>query len=192
MKSVASIIFGKNERVCPPWLCFTFDNAIRKLIQNPHKILSPYLEVGYTAIDIGPGKGYFSIPLCSLVGKKGKVIAVDIQEKMLSALRERASKLGKYDNLITHLSEPNDFNLAEKADFILAFWMVHEVPNKAIFFNNVKGIMRSNAKMLIAEPFFHVWRKAFEEMVRIATDHGFKVMKRPKIALSYSVLLAVD
>lgn len=180
------------ERACPPWLCFAFDNPLWKLIHNPHKILSPYVKPGDTAIDIGPGKGYFSIPLCRLVGQAGKVIAVDIQEKMLSALRARASKFGGCDHLTTHLSEPGSFKLTEKADFILAFWMVHEVADKAIFFNAVKGIMKGSARMLIVEPVFHVGRNAFEGTVRTATGLGFKVLKRPKIALSRSVLLAFE
>jgi hypothetical protein len=47
------------KHVCPWWLCFTFDNAIRKIIHDPVKILSPYVHKGNTAIDIGSGMGCF-------------------------------------------------------------------------------------------------------------------------------------
>ena len=82
--------------------------------------------------------GYFAIPLLKLAGKEGKVIALDIQEKMLTVLKRRAIKARVNGNLMTHLSTPNDFWLHEKADFILAFWMLHEVPDKIQFLKNVK------------------------------------------------------
>ncbi|PKL15702.1 MAG: hypothetical protein CVV49_20105 [Spirochaetae bacterium HGW-Spirochaetae-5] len=39
-------IFSKEDHTCPWWLCFTFDNPIRGLLQNPYKILSNYVKPG--------------------------------------------------------------------------------------------------------------------------------------------------
>ena len=61
--------------VCPWWLCFTFDNPLRKLLHNPEAILNPYIHPGNNVIDVGAGMGYFSIPLAKLVGPAGHVTA---------------------------------------------------------------------------------------------------------------------
>ena len=149
MGSILDKLFVRGKHVCPSWLCFTFDNPLRRIFQDPDKILSPYIRPGDTVVDIGPGKGYFTMPMCKLVGREGRVVASDIQERMLSALQRRASEVGLTANLITNLGRPDDFGLDVKADFVLAFWMVHEVPEPMNFFMNVKKIMKPQALLLI-------------------------------------------
>jgi ubiquinone/menaquinone biosynthesis C-methylase UbiE len=191
MKNILDMIFARGEHVCPWWCCYAFDNPLRKLFQNPSAILAPYVKEGLTVIDIGPGMGYFTIPLLKLVGKNGKVIALDIQGKMLKALKRRATRAGVDANLITHLSKPDDFGLDDKADFILVFWMLHEVPDKIHFFKNVKKIMKSTACVLLAEPMIHVTRHMFEEYIRMAEQTGFHIREYPPISLSRAALLTL-
>jgi 2-polyprenyl-3-methyl-5-hydroxy-6-metoxy-1,4-benzoquinol methylase len=190
MKNILDIIFARGKHVCPWWACYSFDNPLRKLFQDPYKILSPYVKQGFTVIDIGPGMGYFTIPLLKLAGKDGRVIAVDIQEKMLTVLKRRAIKAGADANLITHLSKTNDFGLNEKADFIVAFWMLHEVPDKIQFLKHVKKLMKDTACALIAEPKLHVTKTAFDWTIQMAKQSGFKIQDHPPISLSRAILLS--
>jgi ubiquinone/menaquinone biosynthesis C-methylase UbiE len=189
MKNPIDILFARDGRVCPWWLCFTFDNPIRKLIHNQNKILSPYVQSGSTAIDIGPGMGYFTVPLCRLVGEKGRVIAVDIQSKMLTALEKRAKRAGVSRQLTTHLGALEGMGIKVEADFVLTFWMVHEVPNQAHLFREIRSILKDGGTYLLVEPVFHVNREAFARTVEAASGAGFKVKEKPRIALSRSVLL---
>ena len=189
MKNIFDTICARGEHVCPWWACYFFDNPARKLFQNPYEILSPYVKQGFTAIDIGPGMGYFTIPLLKLVGKDGKVIAIDIQEKMLAVLKRRAIKAGVASRLITHLSEPDDFGLKEKADFILAFWMLHEVTDKINFLKHIKKLMKRTASALIVEPRLHVTKTAFDRTIQMAEESGLKIRAYPAISLSRAILL---
>ncbi|MGO9136742.1 MAG: class I SAM-dependent methyltransferase [Syntrophales bacterium] len=192
MSSILDKLFVRGKHVCPSWLCFTFDNPLRKIFQDPHKIFSPYIRPGYTVVDIGPGKGYFTIPMCKLVGSEGRVIAVDIQERMLRALQRRASEAGLAANLTTNLSRPNDFCLDVKADFVLAFWMVHEVPELIRFFANAKEIMKPKGLFLIAEPLFHVTKRRFNYTLSTAQEMGFKIIDRPEVSFSYAATLTLQ
>ncbi|MCK9390255.1 MAG: class I SAM-dependent methyltransferase [Syntrophales bacterium] len=189
MSSIFDKLLVRGRHVCPSWLCFTFDNPLRKIFQDPGKIVSPYIRTGATVVDIGPGKGYFTIPMCQLVGGEGRVIAVDIQEQMLKSIQRRAAAAGVTGSLTTHLSMPNDFGLAVQADFVLAFWMVHEVPESRQFFTNVKEIMKPEAVFLIAEPLFHVTKGRFNNTLKTAQDMGFKIAARPKISFSRAAAL---
>jgi 2-polyprenyl-3-methyl-5-hydroxy-6-metoxy-1,4-benzoquinol methylase len=191
LSGILDKLFVRGKHVCPSWLCFTFDNPLRKIIQDPYKILMPYIRPGYTVVDIGPGKGYFTIPMCNMVGSEGNVIAADIQEGMLKALQQRASEKGLAANLTTHLSRPNDFCLEVKADFVLAFWMVHEVPEFMPFFMNVRKIMKPQASFLIAEPLFHVTKRSFYNTLKTARDVGFKIVDTPEISFSYAAMLTL-
>ncbi len=189
MKKIRDAIFGRIEHVCPWWACYFFDNPVRKLFHDPYEMLSPHVKKGFTVIDIGPGMGYFTIPLLKLVGRDGKVIAVDIQEKMLAVLKRRAIRAGVDANLVTHLSQPDDFGLREKADFILVFWMLHEVTDQSKFLKDVKKLMKRTASVLIVEPRLHVTKTAFDQTIQMAKQSGFKVEDRPPVSLSRAVLL---
>ncbi len=65
------------NRVCPVELAHSLDSRVRRWLQNPQKILSPFVSEGMTALDVGCGPGFFSIELARLVGPEGKVIAWD-------------------------------------------------------------------------------------------------------------------
>ncbi|MDD5774075.1 MAG: methyltransferase domain-containing protein, partial [bacterium] len=67
----------------------TLDNKLRRWMQDPKKILSPYVKEGMTVLDIGCGPGFFSIDIARMVGKSGRVIASDLQEEMLQKLRDK-------------------------------------------------------------------------------------------------------
>ena len=188
MKNPFDILFARSRHVCPWWLCFTFDNPIRKLIHNPDKILSPFVRPGSTAIDIGPGMGYFTVPLCRLVAENGRVIAVDIQGKMLAALEKRAQKAGVSRQLTTHLGALEETGIKEEADFVLTFWMVHEVPNQDHLFKEIRSVLKNGGTYLLVEPVIHVTRKAFARTVEVASGAELKIKEKPRIALSRSVL----
>jgi len=176
--------------VCPWWCCYTFDNPLRKLLHNPEAILSPYIRPGCTAIDVGAGMGYFSIPLARLVGPAGHVTAIDIQAKMLEALASRARKHEVSERIKPYLANSDSLGNHLKADFVIAFWMVHEVPNKRAFLTEIFGFLKPEGLFLLAEPIFHVSKKSFLRTMNIANGIGFTVKDMPRICLSRSVLLA--
>ena len=68
------------KRVCPVWIGYLLASPIRKLFQNPKKILYHYVKEGMMVLDIGCAMGFFSLPLSEMVGSKGKVICVDVQK----------------------------------------------------------------------------------------------------------------
>lgn len=175
--------------VCPWWLCYIFDNPLRKFIHNPEEILSSYVSPGNTVIDVGAGMGYFSIALARLVGPTGHVIAIDIQAKMLSTLTRRTRKYGLSDRISLYLAAPDSLGNHPKADFILTFWMVHEVQNQRAFFEEIFNLSKPGALFLLVEPILHVSKKAFLEELQIADEIGFTIKGKPRIRLSHSVLL---
>jgi 2-polyprenyl-3-methyl-5-hydroxy-6-metoxy-1,4-benzoquinol methylase len=176
--------------VCPWWFASVLDNPVRKLLHNPEKLLGPYVEKGQTVVDIGCGPGIFSIAMAQLVGDKGRVIAVDIQEKMLERLQQKIARAG-VSNITIHKAEPAMIGIAENVDFALAFYMVHEVPDKANFFREVVSIMKPKSAFLIVEPKLHVSASSFNSTIKIARACGFALVSEPKVRLSRAVLFSV-
>lgn len=175
-------------RVCPWWFAYTFDNPVRRWLHNPHKILSPYVAEGDTAVDIGCGMGPFTVELARLVGPGGQVIAVDLQDKMLQRVKERVNKAGLADRVQLHRCTPDSLDLTEQADFALAFWMAHEVPDIRSFFDQIYGLLRDGGRLLLVEPKGHVGQEDFEREAQAAQAAGFSMQASPKIAVSRAAL----
>jgi len=192
MNKISDLFFFRFKHVCPRWLCFTFDNAFRKLLHDPYKILQPYVKEGDTVLDVGPGIGYFTIPLAEMVGESGRVIAADIQQEMLAAIKKRAKQRDVEGRMIFQLSSSDSLNVRTKVDFILAFWMAHEVPDKARFFAELHSLLKKGGKFLMVEPKFHVTKKEFTASVRLALKAGFTLDDSPQISLSKAALFKIQ
>ena len=192
MKSLFDTLFVRGKHVCPWYCCFTFDNIFRKGFQDPHKILSGYLKAGDVVLDVGPGQGYFSIPMAKMVGENGSVIAIDIQKKMLDILERRAQKENVADRILFKLASDTNYGINSEVDFALAFWMVHEVPDKKALFQSIYDSMRHGKQFLVVEPYLHVTGKMMEETVKTAQGVGFALIDRPKIFFSRAALFRKD
>ena len=177
------------EHICPWWMGYLLTCPIRRWLQDPEKILSPYITEGMTVLDIGPGMGFFTIPAARMVGNGGKVIAVDVQSRMLKPLVKRAEKAGVADRVVTKLIEPDSIGVSDPIDFCLLFNVVHEVPDAAALFSQIKAILKPRGKVLLVEPGWHVSEQEFQETLGLASNAGLKVIGKPEIRRSRSALL---
>ncbi|HUV03455.1 MAG TPA: class I SAM-dependent methyltransferase [Desulfobacteria bacterium] len=176
--------------VCPWWFASVLDNRVRKLLHDPKKVLGPYIQNGQTVVDIGCGPGMFSIAMTQLVGEQGRVIAADIQEKMLERLKQKSARAG-VTNITIHKAEPDRIGISENVDFALAFYMVHEVPDKANLFREVVSILKPKSRFLVVEPKLHVSASSFDNTIKIARACGLVPVSEPKVRLSRAVLFTV-
>ena len=141
-------------------------------------------------MDIGAGIGFFTIPIAGLVGNSGCVHAADVQDKMLETIRKRAKRAHVQHRIRLHRVKADSALIEEKFDFILAFWMVHEVPEKDRFFNTLYPLLKENGKLLLSEPKIHVTADRFFASVHKAEQAGFKIIDQPEIAGSMSALFS--
>ncbi len=178
-----------HPHVCPWWFCFSFDNVARKLFHDPQRILKPYVMPGWTVLDVGPGMGYFTITLARLVGESGKVIAADLQQKMLEGVDRRAAKVGVRDRIVLLRSQPDRIGIGEAIDFCLVFWMAHEVAHQGRFFTEISSSLKPGGLLLLVEPKLHVSRKSFDNTLRIALSTGLSQSGQPRVSASHTALL---
>lgn len=176
--------------VCPWWAArFTIDTPFRRLIHDPQKIVGPFVAPGMTVLDVGCGVGWFSIPIATMVGDSGRVIAVDLQQPMLDIVRRRAEKANVAARIQTHLCQKNRLGIDASVDFILLFAMLHEVPDSERMLRELRDCLKEDGKLLLAEPPIHVTGKRFASEVAAAKNAGFQVVDQPNVRWARAVLL---
>jgi ubiquinone/menaquinone biosynthesis C-methylase UbiE len=143
------------------------------------------------ALDVGCGAGFNTEGLARLVGPEGRVVAVDLQPRMLAMTARRLGRSGLSERVELVEAGVEDLGIGSQRpfDFAVAFWMIHEVGNVEHFFEQLRDALASGAAMLMCEPKLHVSRRAFEDSVQAAIRAGFEERDRPAVALSRSALL---
>jgi SAM-dependent methyltransferase len=190
-------VAGKQaDHLCPPWIAFLLlANPLRRLHHTPGSVLGPYISEGMTVLEPGPGMGFFTREAARLVGPRGRVVAVDVQPRMLEVLRRRVQRAGFLDRLETRRAESTSLGIQDlkgDVDFALVFAMAHEVPEPARFFGEVCSALKSGGRTLLSEPSWHVGKEQFAALLSHAQSAGLRIESRPPIPFNRTALLVKD
>jgi len=183
----------QTQHVCPVWVGYLLASPIRRLFENPMKILGPLVTSGSTVVDVGCAMGFHSLDLARLVGPKGRVICLDIQQEMLDGLAKRARRKGLDQIIEPRLCTQNGLGLddvAGRAELVCAFNVVHETCFPSRFLRECSNALKPEGRLLIVEPRGHVTAGAFAETTASATALGLVQQPAPKIGRSPAALFA--
>ena len=110
---------------------------------------------------------------------------------MIESLEKRAAKAGLSDRIKTRVCSENSFEIDSfngKIDFALAFAVVHEVADPPVLFAQVHSALKSEGKLLIAEP-KGISKKSFATSIQTAKKSGFEIIDNLHICGIRAVLL---
>ena len=160
-------------------------------MHNPKAILGPFVQEGMKVVEPGPGMGFFTLELARMVGSSGSVVAVDVQAKMLQGLLRRAHRAGLAGRIDARLVSGNDTGMTDlcgTVDFVLAFAVVHEMPDGAAFFRDAAAALKPKGRLLLVEP-TEVSAEEFLVTLTRATDAGLQIADRPAVRSSNAAIL---
>ncbi|MBN2567470.1 methyltransferase domain-containing protein [Candidatus Woesearchaeota archaeon] len=178
-----------DDAVFPSHRAHTLDGAWRKALQHPRLLLRKYVRPGMTVLDCGCGPGFFTIELARMVGPKGRVLAVDLQQAMLDRLAVKAEAAGVAGRILLHRSGAGSSGVSENADLILAFYLMHEVPDQGKVLWEFHRILKPGGTLYLAEPAHRVSADRFQKTLSLAGGAGFVVVKRPLVLFSRAAVL---
>ena len=167
---------ASNTHVCPVWVGYLLASRFRNIFEDPAKILFPYIRSGMKILEIGPGMGFFSIPMAKITGPSGMVYCVDIQDKMLTNLKRKAVKKGVVNSIETIQASNESLNighLTAAIDFTLLAYVAHEIPDQYFLFSEVAKTMKKNTRVLFIEPKGHVNEEQWQRSLKTARECGF-------------------
>ena len=178
------------KHICPEWLAGFLDNWFRKWLQNPRKILGPYIKSGMTVLDFGCGPGFFTVEIAKMVGTSGKVIAVDVQEGMLQKLKDKIIGTDINNRIFLHKSIENRIGIVDHVDVVVAFYVFHELTNKNDILDEIKSLLKENGIFIFIEPkYVHVSKQEFNDTVIKANNIGLKEIGSINMLMSRSVVM---
>jgi 2-polyprenyl-3-methyl-5-hydroxy-6-metoxy-1,4-benzoquinol methylase len=162
---------------------------LRSLVQPTRPVVERFVAPGYSCLDVGCGMGYFTIPIAMLTGPAGCVTAVDLQARMLEGVRRRAVREGVADRVSVHLVDDPSWVVPKGYDFILAFWMLHEVHARQAFLQTLRGVLAQGRSFLLVEPRIHVGKRQWLDSLTLAQSVGFEMDGEPQVAFSRAAVL---
>lgn len=190
MSASTEIVSGQgNHHICPWWLGYFLDNPLRRLVHPPDKILGPYIATGMTVLDFGCGFGHFSLGMARLTGPSGRVVAADVQQKMLDKTMNRARKAGLSETIQPLLCNGRGIGDVPGLDFALLCNSLHETPDPGGLLIELFTLLKPGACVLLMEPAAHLKAGQFEAELAMAETAGFEVVDRPKVVRQLCRLL---
>lgn len=177
--------------VCPWWMGFLLVSPLRRLLENPQRMLAPYIKPGMRILEPGSGMGFFTLPMAQMVGQGGLVVCVDLQAKMLGNLRRRAEKAGLGQRIETRLACEESLmteDLAGTMDLAVALHLVHELPDGAGFFRQIFEALKPGGRLLVLEPKGHVTEEDFQSSLDLALAAGLELGTRGELGRLSAVL----
>ena len=124
----------------------------RDATEQPERVLDALnIPQAATVADVGAGAGYFTWRLAERVGPMGKVIAEDIDQKMLDALSEEM-KQRHITNVQTVLGRTGDPHLPENSvDVAMLVHVYHEFSEPGTMISHIRQALKSDGRLVVVE-----------------------------------------
>jgi SAM-dependent methyltransferase len=124
------------------------EDPARDAWQKPDQVSAALrLTPGQTVCDIGAGPGYFALRFSRAVGEAGRVFAVDVEPRMLAALRKRIETSGTR-NITPVLALAGDPLLpAGACDLILIADTYHHFPDGPAYLRNLARALKPGGRL---------------------------------------------
>ncbi|GAB6283227.1 MAG: arsenite methyltransferase [Ignavibacterium sp.] len=109
------------------------------------------IKKGDAVVDLGCGAGNDVFIARALVGDEGKVIGIDMTEKMIEKAKSNNLKLG-YNNIEFRLGEIEDIPLKDNfADVVVSNCVLNLVPDKSKAFSEISRILKSGGHFCVSD-----------------------------------------
>lgn len=169
------------------------DTPMRRRLYHPERLAERFVKPGDRVLDFGCGPGFFTREFAKRVGESGRVYAVDLQEEMLKIVRGKMESEGLQLRVVTHQCRPDSINLppdlAGTFDAAFMIFVVHEVPDPAKLFGEIRTLLKPGGTLFFSEPPIVVPGGEFRGKIALLENMGFTLLQRSMFFLNRAAVL---
>ena len=168
---------GHRPGAAPAWLVPLLALPIRRLLDDPRRQVLPLVHAGSRILEVGPGTGFYSVPVARALGPEGRLVCVELQEPVRAGLQRRLAERGLAGRVEIRACAERDLGIQELAgtfDAVLAIAVVHEMPDPAGALAQMALALRPGGRLLLMEPRGHCPEALFQAECAWAVEAGLR------------------
>ena len=121
--------------------------------QRPRDVVEALdLQEGDIVADIGSGVGYFALKLSDRIGKRGRVLSVDVRRFPLLFLRTRMLLSGRHNLEVVHGAADDPRLPAGGIDAVLVANTYHELTHPGTVLDRLFDALRPGGRLVVVDP----------------------------------------
>jgi ubiquinone/menaquinone biosynthesis C-methylase UbiE len=187
----AALWWRTNPSACPYNQRFWIE-APHPFITRPRlrEILAP--RPGERVLEVGPGTGYYALPVSSWLEPGGSLSVFDLQQEMLDHTMRRAGELGR-DNLHPAQGDARDLPYADDTfDAAFLVTVLGEVPDQVQALRELRRVVKPDGRVVVGELMGDPHVVTFGKLTERAREAGLRLERRVGGALGYFARFAPD
>jgi len=148
----AAFWWRKNPSACP--------YSQRFWVEAPHpfitrarlrEILDP--QPGERVLEVGPGTGYYALPVAGWLKPDGRLDVLDVQQEMLDHTLRRAGEDG-LDNLVATLADARSLPFGDDTfDAAYLVTVLGEIPDQGAALRELRRVVKPTGRIVVGELF---------------------------------------
>jgi ubiquinone/menaquinone biosynthesis C-methylase UbiE len=173
----------------PEFLANLIDNPLRRKFQPPTDMpIRHGIQPGMTVLEVGPGNGRYTVETARQVGSTGRIIAIDIEPKMVERALHRAHAAG-ITNLEARVADVYDLPFADGMfDAIYMITVISEIPQPERAMHEFQRVLSAAGTLAFSELFTDPDYPRAQTLIRMAHKAGFRLKKKLGSFFSYTLV----
>jgi ubiquinone/menaquinone biosynthesis C-methylase UbiE len=173
----AAVWWRRNPSACP--------YSQRFWVEAPHpfitrdrlrEILQP--RPGEHLLEVGPGTGYYSLPVAGWLTPGGSLDVLDVQQEMLDHTVRRASEAG-IENIAGTLADARELPFEDDSfDGAYLVTVLGEIPDQDAALRELRRVVRPGGRIVVGELFGDPHMVTHSALAQRAGDAGLRVERK--------------
>jgi ubiquinone/menaquinone biosynthesis C-methylase UbiE len=173
----------------PEFLAGAIDNPLRRRIQPPDDVpLRHGIEPGMQVLEVGPGNGRYTMAAARRVGEAGRVVAIDIEPKMIDRVRARVEAEGIV-NIVARVADVYGLPFEDETfDAVTMIAVIGEIPAPVRAMREFHRVLKSGGCLAFSELLMDPDYPLAKTLVRKAQAAGFQLKNRMGNLFHYTLV----
>jgi ubiquinone/menaquinone biosynthesis C-methylase UbiE len=172
----------------PPFVAVFLSSPLRRALQPTDELVDRAgIGPGMNVLELGPGPGTFTIPAARLVGETGRVVAVDIEPKMIEKLARAAEEAG-LANIEPSLADAYNLPAPDSSvDVAFMVTVLAEIPDRQRALAELRRVVKPEGILSISEFLPDPDYPRRSTVIRWCEAAGFELIEEHGGLLSYTL-----